>query len=108
MKLQTGEIIIYESADHQTQVEVKFDTETVWLSQKLMANLFDKDTDTIVLHLKNIYDEGELDESATTGKNSVVQNEGKRQVTRNIKYYNPDAILSVGYRVKGKCCTNFI
>lgn len=95
MKPQTGEIIIYESADHQTQVEVKFDTETVWLSQKLMANLFDKDTDTIGLHLKNIYDEDELDETATAELFSVVQKEGKRKVTRNIKYYNLNREIEV-------------
>ena len=67
---------IYQSEDGQTKVSVKFDTETVWLSQKQMSQLFDKDTDTIGLHLRNIYKSGELDEFSTTGNSSVVQEEG--------------------------------
>jgi len=75
---------------------------TVWLTQKQMSQLFDKDTDTIGLHLKNIYQSGELDEISTTEESSVVQQEGKRQVQRQIKLYNLDAIISVGYRVNSK------
>ncbi|MCS6795995.1 MAG: virulence protein RhuM/Fic/DOC family protein [Raineya sp.] len=102
-----NEIIIYQTPDKQSQVEVKFEGETFWLSQKQMAELFDKDTDTIGLHLKNIYAEGELSERATTEFFSVVQNEGKRQVKRKIKFYNLDAIISVGYRVNSKRGTQF-
>lgn len=88
-------IEIYKGKDSQTHVDVKFEEETVWLSQKEMAELFERDSDTISLHLKNIYTEEELAESATTELFSVVQKEGKRSVTRKIKYYNHDAILSV-------------
>jgi death-on-curing family protein len=102
-----NEIVIYQTVDNQTQVDVQFKDETVWLSQKMMADLFDKDSDTIGLHLKNIYAEGELDEKATTEFSSVVQAEGSREVTRRIKFYNLDAIISVGYRVNSKRGTQF-
>lgn len=102
-----NQIEIYKSPDGATQVQVTFEEETVWLSQKMMAHLFDKDSDTIGLHLKNIFSEGELDETATTEFFSVVQIEGTRQVKREIKYYNLDAIISVGYRVNSKRGTQF-
>jgi prophage maintenance system killer protein len=102
-KLMTESAIkIYQTDDGQTKIDVKFDNETVWLTQKQMAQLFDKDSDTIGLHLKNIYQSGELDELSTTEDSSVVQQEGKRQVQRKIKLYNLDAIISVGYRVNSK------
>lgn len=97
-----SEIKIYQTDDGQTNIDVKLENETVWLSQKQMAQLFDKDSDTIGLHLKNIYQSGELEEFATTEDFSVVQKEGKRQVQRKIKLYNLDAIISVGYRVNSK------
>jgi death-on-curing family protein len=102
-----SEIVIYQTTDNQAQVEVRFKNETVWLSQKMMADLFNKDSDTIGLHLKKIYAEGELDEKATTELSSVVQAEGSRKVTRRIRFYNLDAILSVGYRVNSKRGTQF-
>lgn len=102
-----NEIIIYKTKDNQTQIEVHFENDTIWLSQKQMADLFDKDSDTIGIHLKNIFAEEELVEQATTEFLSVVQLEGKRQVKRNIKRYNLDAILSVGYRVNSKRGTQF-
>lgn len=102
-----SEIVIFQSPDGQAQLEVRLDHQTVWLSQKQMAELFDKDSDTIGLHLKNVFAEGELDESATTELFSVVQQEGNRLVNRNIKFYNLDAILSVGYRVNSKRGTQF-
>lgn len=102
-----SEIIIYRTSDNQTQVEVKFEHETVWLSQRQMADLFDKDSDTISLHLKNIFAEEELNEAATTELFSVVQQEGTRKVKRQVKFYNLDAILSVGYRVNSKRGTLF-
>jgi len=95
-------IEIFQSDDGETEVSVRFDDETVWLSQKQMAQLFDKDSDTIGLHLKNIYSSGELEENSTSGEFSVVQKEGSRNVRRKIKYYNFDAILSVGYKVNSK------
>lgn len=100
-------IEIYTTADNQTEIKVQFDADTVWLSQKQMAELFDKDTDTIGLHLKNIYGESELNELSTTELFSVVQQEGKRSVQRRIKFYNLDAIISVGYRVNSKRGTQF-
>lgn len=97
-----NQIVIYQGSDGQTQIEVKFDQETVWLNQKQMAALFEKDSDTISLHLKNIYKEKELEESSTTEESSVVQQEGGRMVRRKVKFYNLDAIISVGYRVNSK------
>ncbi|WP_439558120.1 RhuM family protein [Dyadobacter sp.] len=101
------QIEIYESTDGETQIEVKFGEETVWLSQKNMSDLFEKDTDTIGLHLKNIYSEEELDPISTSEDFSVVQKEGKRNVKRTIKFYNLDAVISVGYRVNSKRGTQF-
>ncbi len=100
-------IIIYQTPNGETAIEVKIENETIWLSQKLMADLFDKDSDTIGLHIKNILLEGELDESSTTELFSVVQQEGKRSVKRILKFYNLDMILSVGYRVNSKKGTQF-
>jgi prophage maintenance system killer protein len=100
--MEGSEIKIYKTPDGKTSIEVKLEKETVWLSQKQMAELFDKDSDTIGLHLKNIYKSGELEEISTTEKYSVVRQEGKRKVKREIKFYNLDAIISVGYRVNSK------
>jgi prophage maintenance system killer protein len=100
--MEGSEIKIYKTPDGKTSIEVKLEKETVWLSQKQMAKLFDKDSDTIGLHLKNIYKSGELEEISTTEKYSVVRQEGKRKVKREIKFYNLDAIISVGYRVNSK------
>jgi hypothetical protein len=96
-----GEIILY-AADHGPGVEVRLERDTVWLTQKQMALLFDKDSDTVGLHLRNIYEEGELEETATAEKSSVVQREGSRSVRRRVTLYNLDAIISVGYRVNSK------
>jgi len=100
--MEKSEIKIYKTPDGQTSIEVKLEKDTVWLSQKQMAELFDKDSDTIGLHLRNIYKSGELEEFSTTEKYSVVRQEGKRKVKRQIKFYNLDAIISVGYRVNSK------
>jgi prophage maintenance system killer protein len=102
-----NQILIYITDDGREQIDVRLRHETIWLSQAQMAALFDKDSDTIGLHLKNIYQSGELDEQVTTEKSSVVQQEGQRQVKRNIKVYNLDAIISVGYRVNSKKGTQF-
>ncbi len=93
--MNNSDIEIYQSKDGQTEVQVKFENETIWLSQKQMAQLFDKDTDTVGLHLRNIYTSGELDEISTTEESSVVQLEGKRNVKRKIKLYNLDAIIKM-------------
>jgi len=102
-----GEMVIYTSPEGTANIDVRLEAETLWLSQKMMSELFDKDSDTIGLHLKNIYSEEELEESSTTEVFSVVQKEGKRDVTRRVKFYNLDAILSVGYRVNSRRGTQF-
>lgn len=91
----------------KAQIEIRLEHDTLWLSQAQLATLFEKDSDTIGLHLKNIYKEGELDPEATTEYSSVVRQEGSRQVRRNIRFYNLDAIISVGYRVNSKKGTQF-
>ncbi len=101
------QIEIYQNDDGQTQIEVRLEKDTILLSQAQMAELFDKNSDTIGLHLKNIYNSGELEELSTTEESSVVRQEGKRQVRRKIKFYNLDAIISVGYRVNSKKGTRF-
>lgn len=105
--MATHNIEIYQTADGQTSIEIRIQHDTLWLSQAQMAELFDKDTDTIGLHLKNIFKEGELDQAATTEESSVVRQEGSRTVRRKIKSYNLDAIISVGYRVNSKKGTQF-
>lgn len=102
-----SDIEIYKSPDNKIELQVNLENDTVWLSQKQMAELFDKDSDTIGLHLKNIFQEGEVVENSTTEFFSVVQKEGNRKVSRKIKYYNLDAIISVGYRVNSKRGTQF-
>jgi len=100
MKLSSIEI--FRTEDGATEIKVSLSNETVWLLQKQMAELFDKNNDTIGLHLRNIFKSEELDEDSTTEEFSVVQNEGNRSVKRTVKFYNPDAIISVGCRVNSK------
>jgi len=102
-----SEIIIYKSEDENNEIQVRLEGETIWLSQRQMSDLFEKDSDTIGLHLKNIYNSAELEEGSTTEYSSVVQTEGQRQVRRRIKLYNLDAIISVGYRVNSIRGTQF-
>ena len=101
------QIVLYQVDDSNVCVSVIFKDETFWLSQRAMAELFDCTTDNISLHLKNIYKEEELDEAATSEFFSVVQKEGKRDVSRNTKCYSLDAIIAVGYRVNSKKATRF-
>lgn len=100
MQNEHGEIIIYEV--EESTVEVRLDHDTVWLTQRQMAELFDTSADNISLHLKNIFTDKELEKKATTEDFSAVQNEGKRQVRRTLTHYNLNAIISVGYRVNSK------
>lgn len=97
--MNKGEIIIYQSPDGNTQLDVKLDGETVWINRQQMAELFDRDVKTIGKHINNALQE-ELNEIPTVAKFATVQKEGKRQVERQVEYYNLDMILSVGYRVK--------
>ncbi|UZD23553.1 RhuM family protein [Algoriphagus halophytocola] len=102
-----NQIEIYQGSDGQTQIEVKFEQETVWLSQDQMASLFNQTKQNISLHINNCYKEGELDKTATVKESLTVQQEGKRKVTRKINFYNLDVIISVGYRVKSNQGTKF-
>jgi hypothetical protein len=94
------DLILYTTEDGQSQIKLRTKDQTVWLSQREMAELFDVSTDNVGLHLKNIYEDGELTREATTEESSVVQTEGARQVQRPVTLYNLDAILAVGYRVR--------
>ena len=97
-----NKIIIYQTEDGQTQVDVRMENETVWLTQAQMAELFQTDRTSIVRHINNIYKIGELERATTCAKNAQVQLEGNRTVTRQIPFYNLDMIISVGYRVNSK------
>lgn len=102
-----GEIIIYQTEDGLTKINVNLQNETVWLSLDQMAELFQRDKSTISRHIKNIFIEGELVRESTVANFATVQNEGDRQVERNIEYYNLDVIISVGYGVKSLRGTQF-
>ena len=97
-----NQIVIYQTDNGQTAIDVRLENETVWLTQAQMAELFQSDRTTIVRHINNIYKDEELEREATCAKIAQVQTEGKRQVTRTIPYYNLDLIISVGYRVNSK------
>ena len=99
---QYGEIIIYQTEDGLTKINVNMQGETVWLSLDQMADLFQRDKSTISRHIKNVFEEGELVRDSTVAKFATVQNEGNRQVERGTEYYNLDVIISVGYRVKSQ------
>ncbi|MFT5646488.1 MAG: hypothetical protein ACI976_001170 [Aureispira sp.] len=107
MQENNSQIIIYQNEDGETKLEVRFQEETVWLTQKLMAELFQTTPQNITIHLKNIFKEGELEEKATCKDFLQVQIEGKREVKRERQFYNLDAIISVGYRIKSKVATKF-
>ncbi len=102
-----NEILIYNVTENQTEIEVKFENETVWLSLNQISELFARDKSVISRHLKKIFEENELDYNSTVAKNATVQTEGNRDITREIEYYNLDAIISVGYRVNSKKGTQF-
>ena len=104
---KNNQIIIYNTEDGETKVEVKMENETVWLSQKQMAELFDKDVRTVNEHIKNVFFEGELVENSVIRKFRIVQKEGNRSISRDIEHYNLDVIISVGYRVKSLRGTQF-
>lgn len=97
-----GEIIMYQTEDGFTKISVNMHDETVWLTLDQMAELFQRDKSTVSRHIKNVFDEGELERESTVANFATVQTEGDRQVTRNIDYYNLDVIISVGYRVKSR------
>lgn len=104
---EKGNIIIYRNEDGSSKIDVKLENETMWLTQKSMAELFDVNVPAINKHLKNIFSEGELIQSSTTSKMEIVQTEGNREVKRLVDFYNLDAIIAVGYRINSKQATTF-
>lgn len=106
-KQNQSQIVIYKTKDGQTKIDVRFEGETVWLTQKLIAELFDVETHTINYHLKEIFGSSELSELATIRKIRIVQKEGGREVSREVEFYNLDVVISVGYRVNSVSATAF-
>lgn len=104
---EQGEVVIYQTDDGETKIDVRFVDETVWLTQAQLVELFQSSKANISEHIKNIYNEEELDKESTVRKFRIVQIEGEREVERNIIHYNLDTIISLGYRVKSKIATNF-
>ena len=102
-----GDVIIYQSEDGKTKIDVRFVDETVWLSQQQMVELFKTSRTNIVEHIAHIYEEGELDEISTCRKFRQVRQEGSRTVSRELPFYNLDMIISLGYRVKSIIATHF-
>lgn len=100
-------ILMYQTEDGQTKINVRLEDETVWMTQKAIAELFQKGVNTINEHIKNIYSEGELDEQSTIRRNRIVQIEGKREVEREVSFYNLEMILAIGYRVRSHRGTQF-
>lgn len=102
-----SDLILYQTEDGRTRIQCRFENETVWLSLNQMADLFQRDKSVISRHIKNVFEEGELQATATVAKYATVQTEGRKQVTREIEFYNLDVIISVGYRVKSPRGTQF-
>lgn len=107
MEENNNNIVIYQTDDGMTKIDVKLENETVWLSQQQMAELFSTSRTNIVEHINNIYEEEELDRNSTCQNFRQVRKEGNRMVNREIPYYNLDMIISLGYRIKSKVATNF-
>ena len=107
MENQKGEILFYQREDGSAQIDVRLEEDTVWLTQQLMAELFNTSKQNISLHIQNIFEEGELIPDSTVKKFLTVQKEGTRDVRRQLDYYNLDMIISVGYRIKSSIATRF-
>ena len=105
--MEDNKIIIYQTDDGQTQIDVRLENDTVWLTQAQMVELFQTTKQNVSLHVSNVFKEGELKQESTVKEYLTVQQEGKRSVSRQVKYYNLDVIISVGYRVKSKRGTAF-
>ncbi len=105
--LPKSEIILFQTEDGRTRIQCRMENEAIWLSQALIADLFQKDVRTINEHLMNIFEEGELGREATIRKFRIVRHEGARQVAREVEHYNLEAILAVGYRVRSHRGTQF-
>ena len=107
MEAKNSSIIIYQSEDGKTRIEVKLENETVWLTQQQLCDLYQTSRTNIVEHIQHIYEDGELEESATCRKFRQVRQEGSRMVERELPYYNLDMIISLGYRVRSRVATHF-
>ena len=107
MEEQNNPIIIYQSEDGNTRIEVKLENETVWLTQQQLCDLYQTSRTNVVEHIQHIYEEGELEESSTCRKFRQVRQEGSRMVERELSYYNLDMIISLGYRIRSKVATHF-
>ena len=105
--IQQGEIVIYQTEEGNTKIDVRFVDETVWLTQQQMAELFQSSRSNVVEHIQHIYEEGELDAASTCRNFRQVRTEGNRTVTRDLPYYNLDMIISLGYRIKSRIATQF-
>lgn len=104
---QQSQFLIYQTEDGRVKIDVRFEDESVWLTQQMMADLFQTSRQNITLHISNIYEEGELQPEATSKEYLLVRQEGERSVRRNLEHYNLDMIISVGYRVKSHVATRF-
>jgi len=102
-----GKITLYTADDGKVAISVLYDSETFWMNQKAIAELFDVNVPAVAKHLKNIYDEEELERGPTVSKMEIVQNEGNRSIRRMVDFYNLDAIIAVGYRINSKSATRF-
>ena len=105
--MEDNQIVIYQTEDGLTKIEVKLENDSVWLSQQQMADLYQTSRTNVVEHIKHIYEEQELDIDSTCRNFRQVRLEGSRQVERDIPFYNLDMIISLGYRVKSRIATNF-
>ncbi len=103
---EQDKIVIYESEDGQAAIGVRVDLDTVWLSLNQITELFQRDKSVVSRHISNVFKDGELDRKATVANYATIQNEGGREVSREIEYYNLDVITSVGYRVKSNGVPN--
>ena len=106
-KIPKGQFLVYQTENGQIKIDVRLEDETVWLTQQLMADLFQTTKQNISLHIQSIFEEGELAPDATVKKYLTVRQEGDREVKRLLDYYNLDMIISVGYRVKSNVATRF-
>jgi hypothetical protein len=102
-----GKILVYETADGEERVDVRLEKETVWLTQRQMAELFGRERSVVPKHIRNVFREGELDPAAASAKFALAQSEGERRVSREVDHYNLDVIISVGYRAKSLRGTQF-
>ncbi|MBE9469282.1 MAG: virulence RhuM family protein [Bacteroidetes bacterium] len=105
--MKNSDIRIYQSEDGKTEINVQLDNDTVWLSLNQMVDLFERDKSVVSRHINNVFKEKELSRKATVAKYATVQNEGGREVERNIEFFNLDVIISIGYRIKSQRGTQF-